>query len=89
MEEILKLILKEQQKSNELLESVIEHNGNEKDLDEMLEPKEIQKQYNLPEGAVYKMFADKNFAALRYTKPMKASRRSVNEYLSRRHEKKD
>lgn len=89
MEEILKSILQEQQKSNELLESIVENNGNEKDLDEMLEPKEIQKQYNLPEGAVYKMFADKNFAALRYTKPMKASRRSVNEYLSKRHEKKD
>lgn len=89
MEDILKLILEEQEKSNELLESIVKNKGHEKDLDEMLEPKEIQKQYNLPEGAVYKMFADKKFAALRYTKPMKASRRSVNEYLSERHEKKD
>lgn len=81
MEEVLNQILLEQQKTNQLLEKMTNP------VEELLTPKQVQEQYGLPEGAVYKMFNDKDFSAQRYTKPMKATKAAINEYLSKRHEK--
>ena len=82
----LKTLLQEQQKTNQLLEKMAETNT-ATNLEELLTPKEVQERYNLPEGAVYKMFNDKEFPAQRYTKPMKATVTAINEYLTKRHEK--
>lgn len=86
MEDVLQALLHEQQKTNQLLEKMAETNI-AVNTEELLTPKEVQERYNLPEGAVYKMFNDKEFPALRYTKPMKATTTAINEYLSKRHEK--
>lgn len=82
----IKTLLQEQQKTNQLLEKMVK---TEKDIgtEKLLTPKEVQEIYNLPEKAVYKIFNDEEFPALRCTRPMKATVKAINEYLSKAHEK--
>ena len=76
-------LLREQQKTNELLEKLIKQN---KDPNELLTAEQIKEETGIGINMVRKMFRDEDLPVQRYTVPFKVTRKSFNEYLNRKHD---
>lgn len=76
-------LLKEQQRTNELLEKLITQN---KDPNELLTVEQVQQETGIGINMVRKMFKDKELAVQRYTVPFKVTRQSLNEYMTKKHD---
>lgn len=76
-------LLKEQRKTNELLEKII---ANNKDPYELLTIEQVHKEYGIGLGTVQKMFKDPELQVQRYTTPYRVMRHVLNEYLSKKHD---
>ena len=80
MEDLLKQILEEQRKTNELLK-----NAN-KDPNELLTVQQIHEETGIGENTILKMFNDPELPVQRYTIPFKVTRQAFNEYVSVHHD---
>lgn len=83
MEALIKELLEETKRTNELLSKEI--SNNEKEL-EMLTIKDIVKEFDIGESRVQKMFKDPELPVQRYTAPFKVMRKHLIEYFSKRHD---
>lgn len=78
-----KELLQEQQKTNELLEKLINQN---KDPNELLTANEVHKEFRIGINMVQKMFRDPELPVQRYTIPFKVTRRAIEDYINVRHD---
>ena len=76
-------ILKEQQRTNELLEKII---NQYKDPDELLTVEQLHEETGIGIITLRKMFKDPELPVQRYTTPFLVTRKALNEYLSVRHD---
>ena len=76
-------LIKEQQKTNDLLEKIITQN---KDPNELLTVEQVHKEYGIGINMVRKMFNDPNLAVQRYTVPFKVTRQALNNYMNENHD---
>lgn len=76
-------LLKEQQKTNELLEVLLKQLNISNDL---LTIEDVHKEYGIGMNTTRKMFNDLSLPVQRYTKPFKVSRQALNEYLQKPHD---
>lgn len=82
MEELLKTLIDEQKRTNELL--MYGYKG--KDPNELLTVEQIVKEFKIGKVKVLKMFQDPDLPVQRYTKPFKVTRKAVNDYINVRHD---
>lgn len=75
-------LLKEQQKTNELLEKLVNQN-NENDL---LTINQVHQEYGIGINMVRKMFNDEKLAVQKYTIPFKVTRKAMQDYMKERHD---
>lgn len=75
--------LKEQQKTNELLEKLINQNKNP---NELLTIEQVHQEFKIGTCTVQKMFKDPELPVQRYTSPFKVTRRAIEYYLNKRHD---
>ena len=76
-------ILKEQQRTNELLEQIISQNQNP---NELLTAMEVHKEFRIGINMVQKMFRDPELPVQRYTIPFKVTRKAIEDYINVRHD---
>lgn len=76
-------LLKEQRKTNELLETILNTN---KDPNELLTAEQIAKETGIGINMVRKLFRDKELPVQRYTIPFKVTRKAFNQYISVSHD---
>lgn len=76
-------ILKEQQRTNELLEQIISQNKNP---NELLTAKQVHKEFKIGINMVQKMFRDPELPVQRYTIPFKVTRKAIEDYVNVRHD---
>lgn len=76
-------LLKEQRKTNELLETILNTN---KDPNELLTAEQIAKETGIGINMVRKLFKDKELPVQRYTIPFKVTRQAFNQYISVSHD---
>lgn len=76
-------LLREQKKTNELLEKLIKQN---KDPNELLTINEIHEEFDIGINMVQKMFRDPELPVQRYTVPFKVTRQAVNNYINVKHD---
>ena len=76
-------LLKEQKRTNELLETLIEQKSRD---DELLTKEQVMEEYDIGYVKACRMFNDPELPVQKYTKPHKVRRGSVNEYLKVRHD---
>lgn len=76
-------LLKEQQKTNELLEKLIIQNNKE---NELLTVEDVHNEFGIGINMVRRMFSDKELPVQRYTVPFKVTRKALNEYMSKEHD---
>lgn len=76
-------ILKEQQKTNELLERLLKQS---KDPNELLTAEQIKEETGIGINMVRKIFQDEELPVQRYTIPFKVTRKAFNEYLNKKHD---
>ena len=82
MEELLKELLNEQRKTNDLLM----YSNEGKDPNELLTIEQVKEELCFGLGTVQKMFRDPNLAVQRYTTPFKVTRQALNKYLNENHD---
>ncbi len=82
MEELLRELVKEQKKTNELLM----FNTQCKDPYELLTMEQINKEYNIGINMLGRMFQDTKLPVQRYTRPFKVTRKAFNDYISVNHD---
>lgn len=76
-------LLKEQQRTNELLEKLINQNENP---NELLTVEQVHKEYGIGENMVRKMFKDPKLPVQRYTVPFKVTRSAIYNYMNEEHD---
>ena len=76
-------LLKEQQRTNELLEKIIVQN---KDPNELLTIEQIREEFGIGVNMVRKMFKDPILPVQRYTTPFKVTRQAFNSYINEEHD---
>ena len=76
-------ILKEQQRTNELLEKII---NQYKDPNELLDINQVCKEFNMGMVKARKVFKDPELPVQRYTKKHTVTRRAMQEYVSVNHD---
>ena len=76
-------LLKEQRKTNALLEKFI---SQRKDPYELLTAEQIHQEFNIGLCMVKKMFCDKELPVQRYTRPFKVTRKAIQEYMTTNHD---
>ena len=82
MEELLKTLIQEQQKTNELL--MYGYQG--KNPNELLTVEQVHKEFDIGINMVRKMFKDKELPVQRYTTPFKVTRQAMNNYINVNHD---
>lgn len=82
MEDLIKELIAEQKKTNELLLS----NSSGKDPNELLTIEQVKEETGFGLGTVQKIFKDSNLKAQRYTTPFKVTRQALNEYMNENHD---
>ena len=82
MEELLKTLIEEQKRTNELL--MYGYQG--KAPNELLTIEQIRKETGFGTGTIQRMFKDKEMKAQRYTTPYKVTRAAFNEYINKQHD---
>lgn len=76
-------LLKEQKKTNELLEKLIKQN---KDPNELLTINQIHEETGIGVNMIQKMFKDSELPVQRYTSPFKVTRQAFNIYINKKHD---
>lgn len=74
-------LLKEQKKTNELLEKLI---NQENEQYKLLTAEQISKEEKIPINKVRQLFNNKDLAVQTYTKPRRVTRKAWNEFISER-----
>ena len=82
MEALLKELITEQKKTNELL--MYGYHG--KDPNELLTIKQVVDETGFGLGTVQRMFKDPEFQAQRYVTPFKVTRHALYEYINGSHD---
>ncbi len=82
MEELLKTLIDEQRKTNELL--MYGYQG--KNPNELLTIKQVHEEFGIGINKVQEMFKDSELPVQRYTTPFKVTRQAVNNYINTRHD---
>lgn len=82
MEELLKQLIDEQKKTNDLL--MYQHTG--KDPNELLTIDQVHEEFDIGICMVQKMFKDTKLPVQRYTTPFKVTRQAINNYLNEAHD---
>lgn len=82
MEELLKTLIDEQRKTNELL--MYGYQG--KNPNELLTIKQVHEEFNIGINKVQEMFKDPKLPVQRYTTPFKVTRQAVNNYINEKHD---
>lgn len=75
-------LLKEQQRTNELLEKLICQNKNP---NELLTVEQVHEEYKIGINMVRKIFQDPKLPVQRYTVPFKVIRYAMDKYVSEEH----
>lgn len=83
---VMKQIREKQDKTNELLQDILQRKKIEKDPNELLTVEQIVEEYNIGKVKVLKMFQDPNLPVQRYTKPFKVMRKAFEKYFEIRHD---
>lgn len=83
MEESINELLKEQKKTNELLETIL---NTKKDPNELLTIEQVHKETKIGINMVRNMFNDPKLPVQRYTVPFKVTRKAIQEYISISHD---
>lgn len=76
-------ILKEIQRTNDLLEKSIKQY---KDSNELLTMEQVHDEFGIGINTVRKMFADSKLPVQRYTTPFKVTRQAIINYLNENHD---
>lgn len=82
MEELLKTLIDEQRKTNELL--MYGYQG--KNPNELLTIKQVHEEFGIGINKVQEMFKDPKLPVQRYTTPFKVTRQAVNNYINEKHD---
>lgn len=82
MEELIKKLIEETEKTNKLLQWG--YRG--KDPDELLTIEQVSKEFNIGPNKTREMFNDKALPVQTYTKPFKVKRMAVVNYMDTRHD---
>ncbi len=82
MEELLKTLIDEQRKTNQIL--MYGYQG--KDPNELLTIKQIHEEYGIGINMVNKMFKDPELEVQTYTIPFKVTRKALENYINVRHD---
>lgn len=82
MEELIKELIEEQKKTNDLLR----YSNQGKDPFELLTIEQVHEETGFGMGTVQKMFKDKELEVQRYTTPFKVIRKVLYDYLSKNHD---
>ena len=82
MEELLKIMIDEQKRTNELL--MYGYQG--KNPNELLTVEQIHKEFNIGIITVRKIFQDESLPVQRYTTPFKVTRKAFNDYINKNHD---
>lgn len=82
MEELLKTLIEEQRKTNDLL--MYGYQG--KDPNELLTIEQVHKEFNIGENMVRKIFNDPKLPVQRYTSPFKVTRQAMYSYINENHD---
>lgn len=82
MEELLKTMIDEQKRTNELL--MYGYQG--KNPNELLTVEQIHEEFKIGIITVRKMFQDKSLPVQRYTTPFKVTRKAFNDYINKNHD---
>jgi len=82
MEELLKELIEEQRKTNELLM----YSNQSKDPNELLTIEQVKEETGFGLGTVQKMFKDSKLQAQRYTTPFKVTRQALHKYINENHD---
>lgn len=78
MEELLKKMIEEQQKTNDLL--MYANSG--KDPNELLTVEQVREEFDIGDNMVRKMFKDPELPVQTYTRPFKVTRQAFNTYIN-------
>lgn len=79
-------LLKEQQKTNKLLETILNTKQSEKNLNELLTIEQVAEEFDIGKIKVQKMFNDPKLPVQRYTKPFKVQRKAIYKYFEDTHD---
>ena len=79
----MEALIKEQQKTNELLQQIIKQNKNPYEL---LTVEQVHQEVDIGINMVRKIFKDPALEVQRYTTPFKVARKAINEYLTQNHD---
>lgn len=82
MEELLKALIEEQRKTNDLL--MYGYQG--KNPNELLTIEQVHKEFDIGENMVRKMFNDPKLPVQRYTSPFKVTRQAMYSYINENHD---
>ena len=82
MEELLKTLIEEQRKTNDLL--MYGYQG--KDPNELLTVEQVHKEFDIGENMVRKIFNDPKLPVQRYTSPFKVTRQAMYSYINENHD---
>ena len=82
LEELLKTMIDEQKRTNELL--MYGYQG--KNPNELLTVEQIHEEFKIGIITVRKMFQDKSLPVQRYTTPFKVTRKAFNDYINKNHD---
>lgn len=82
MEELLKTLIEEQRKTNDLL--MYGYQG--KNPNELLTIEQVHKEFDINENMVRKMFNDPKLPVQRYTSPFKVTRQAMYSYINENHD---
>ena len=82
MEELLKTLIEEQRKTNDLL--MYGYQG--KDPNELLTIEQVHKEFDIGENMVRKIFNDPKLPVQRYTSPFKVTRQAMYSYINQNHD---
>ena len=76
-------LLKEQQRTNELLEKLINQNKNP---NELLTIEQVHEEFRIGLNTVQNIFKDPELPVQRYTIPFKVTRRAIENYINTKHD---
>lgn len=82
MEELLKTLIEEQKKTNELL--MYGYQG--KDPNELLTIEKVHEEFGIGTNMVRKIFNDPELPVQRYTAPFKVTRQAMYSYINKKHD---
>lgn len=86
MEEVIRELIEEQKKTNDILNAILDTNKVQKDPDELLTIEQISEEKHIGINTVRNMFKDPELPVQTYTHPMKVTRGNFIKYFDVRHD---